>query len=257
MNLFKNPWLYVVLALVAAAIIFYQLWRGEHNKAVQQKAENNAKTTLQHPQAKPFKAFVDSKGNAHVEYAAGNNQVPQATLSDTAVTNHTLLDSLAKQLKIKDSQILELTKANLQFKAENIQLKAAGNNLYTYTDPHLSLNYNTFTNQAELNYHVNITTGKFTPGDWGLFSSHAPVLDFSTDDPRALINNVDHVSITLPQPQFGFSVDVKGAYLWDTQKIIPSAGANLRYGRWHLEGRFYYDNTLKKEVNMSYDVLKF
>lgn len=257
----KNLRLYFELALVAVIIILGVLYKLKTTGANNTQAKVSAKAILKNPAAPVVKTYTDTAGDEHIEVLANNGDIAASLLSDTAVTDHSMLDSTAKKLGIKDNQIQELTRENLAVKAENIQLKAKkdtpGNTIYTYHDDHLDLGYNNATNQAALAYHVNITTGKFTPASWLPFSHKPPVLDLSADDPRATINNVQHISTIVPEPFTGFGIDVKGMYNVDTRQITPSVGASLRLGRFHVEGRTWYNQTLKKGVALSYDVIKF
>lgn len=246
------------IILTILAIMGLLFWKASCNDTAKQQAISTAKTILHNPIVKPSAIFKDANGNTHTEIPANANQVKQSALKDTSVTNGTFVDTAARAMHIKPDQITELTKENMQLKAENIQLKAKpGDTVYIYQDAHLSLTYHTLSNQADVFYHVNIITGKFTPGSWLPFTHKAPVLDFSTDDTRATIGNVEHISVQIPEPLFGFAADVKGTYLLDTKQIVPSIGANIRLGRWHLEDRAYYDTRVKQAASLSYDLFKF
>lgn len=257
----KKYWrLYLELALVAALLIVSGLYYSGKGKSQVITKKSQAKTALHNPVVQPIKTYKDTAGDQHLQILANTGQIPQDILKDTSVTNNTSLDTSARALKIKDDQILELTKENLQLKAA-LFLKPVINDpyntLFQYSDNHLSLLYDTKTNQANVDYHVNIITGKFTPASILPFISRPAVLDFSTDDPRATIDNVQHMSTLIPAPRVGFAADLKALYDLDSHKIFPSAGANLRLGRWHLEDRFYYDQKVKQAASVSIDVFKF
>jgi hypothetical protein len=252
---------FIEIFMCAALVLMVILYMKRNREYIAEKEKLSAKSTLKSPTAPIVKTFTDPAGDNHIELLANAGQIPKAELKDTVVTNHTFLDSAAKRLGIKDSQIQELTRENLAVKAENIQLKAKkdtlGNTDFVYHDAHLDIGYNTLTNRADLVYHVNIITGRFTPASWLPFSHKPALLDLSADDPRSIINNVQHLSTIVPEPFIGFAADVKGMYNVDTRQIIPSVGANLRLGRFHVEGRAWYNQTLKKGVALSYDVIKF
>ncbi|MGZ3983395.1 MAG: hypothetical protein ACXVJE_19360 [Mucilaginibacter sp.] len=257
----NNKRLFFELVLLLIIVVLALFIRYRLNQVHAVKVAEAAKTTLHNPTAPPISIKKDSEGLTHFEVSENTGEIPQDALKDTAVTNGTFADTTAKALKIKTAQLLELTKIKLALQAENIQLKAAkdslGNLIYSYRDKWLQLDYDPKNNQAALAYNVNILTGKFTPASWLPFTSKPPLLDFSTDDTRAVINHVEHFTAIIPQPFVGFTADFKAMYLIDTRQIFPSIGANLRLGRWHLEGRAYYDQKVRQAVGLSYDLLKF
>jgi len=243
-----------IASILVLAFAIFSYWH-QSNQSANKKAVTVAKTALQHPQATQIKTFKDTAGDTHVQTQANANQVSQKSLKDTSVTNHTLLDSNAIKLKIKDEQIAELTRVNLKL-AASIQLTPAGNNVYSYTDAHLQLTYYTVTNTAQVSYQVRVTAVKFTPASLLPFSTKPAVLDFSTDDPRATIDEIDQNSV-IAQPAFiGFSAYAKANYFLDTKTITPALEANLRLGRWHVTDTWYYENNLKQSVGAAYDLVK-
>jgi hypothetical protein len=249
---FRNRLEICLVIVIGSALL---LWKASCNQVTNKKAINKAKTALQHPQATPTKTFKDAAGDTHVQIQANANRVSQKSLKDTSVTNHTLLDSNAIKLKIKDEQIAELTRVNLKL-AATIQLTPAGNNVYSYTDAHLQLTYYTVSNTAQVKYQVRVTAVKFTPASFLPFSTKPAVLDFSTDDTRATIGEIDQNSV-IAQPAFiGFSASGKANYFLDTKTIAPALEANLRLGRWHVTDTWYYQNSLKQSVGAAYDLVK-
>jgi hypothetical protein len=245
--------LFITLILFVAFCVF-RFWQ-QADKVANKKTETKAKSALQHPQAKPINTFKDASGDTHIQIQADANQVSQKSLKDTSVTNHTLLDSNAIKLKIKDEQIAELTRVNLKL-AATIQLTPTGNNVFSYTDANLQLTYYTLTNTAQVKYQVRVSAVKFTPASLLPFNTKPAVLDFSTDDPRATIGEIDQNSV-IAQPAFiGFSASGKASYFLDTKTITPALEANLRLGRWHVTDTWYYQNSLKQSVGAAYDLVK-
>jgi hypothetical protein len=245
--------------LVGALVIALMILVIDKMQSCTPKPIPHAAAILKNPAAKPVKTFTDKAGDHHLEVLANSGDIPQSTLRDTAATLGNLADTAAQNMKIKTGQIIELTKENLQLKAENIQLKAKGpaaDSVYYYKDKWLQLYFYLKTRQADVQYNVNITTGKFTPASWMPFVRKSPVLDFSADDPRATINNVEHLQAIIPEPAIGFTADIKGLYDVNTGTIIPAVGANLRLGRFHIADNFYYYQKARQAVTVSYDIIK-
>lgn len=250
--------LFLELGLIVALIIVFMLWKANGNKLQTQQTITQAHTVLKTPAAQQ-NSFKDSSGATHTQFLANSGQIPQYLLKDTAVTNRTFVDTAARVEKIKAAQFLELTKENVALKAENIQLKQKGpatDSVFYYEDKWLQVFYYAITHKADVLYNVNITTGKFTPGTWLPFTHKPPMLDFSADDPRAHINNVEHFTAIIPEPFIGFTGNFKGYYDLDTRQIIPAVSAGIRLGRFHIEDNFYYSQKLKQAIGLSYDFLR-
>jgi hypothetical protein len=261
---FRRYWKeYLILGLILIVVILGIIASYYYRKSGQPAEIQAGANILKNPVAKVVNTFTDKNGDQHQQIKAGQNKVPQQSLSDTVRHIKGVVDSTADALNLgSPQQIEELTQEVIRLRAQ-IKLMSrdsAGIHMLEFHDKWLDASYNPLDSILNLHYDAKLTTTRFYkyPVPFLHFVKSADYLDFTSDDPRVSINGLKHFSVEQKPPLFGLYGDARASYMINSHSLYPSVGLGVRVNKFYVEGREYFSplrNNFQPSVAIGYRFL--
>jgi len=263
---FKNIIIVALAVLLVGCFVWarYEQAQSDKNANIAINAQKNVQVVT-----KLVKEYIDSTGVKHGIYQ-DNKPVSQG---DFLAVKKSYIDSLGEgfrraleQNKIKDNQIIELSRTNVILAANGLKgnktIDSLGRVVYRYKDKTFDLAFTPFkdsdnTNVFDASANIDLNYVKYSKRNPPIIGTKKTYTDIFSSDPRVSIAGQDKVTIEQERPFLGLRAQAITSYNFATGGVSMGPGLQIDLGKLSLSSGYLYnfkDKQWKPSATARYEI---
>lgn len=244
--------LIIVALLALSGLLVWKLVKKPAVVVKQSTGINKASKDLVNIEVENINKKVDRSGFEHAWMEDKQQLIRDYNELDS--NSRKAIDSLNKQLGIKDKQLSSYTSVIAVIRDSLMKATNIGDTLYTFRDRYANITFNRPDETFSFRYDARIETAEYWKRKWFL-APKKNYIDIWMADKRATINGVQRLRVE-PRPDM-FDLNLKATGQYHLGELGLGGKVNVRFGRITGSGAYlYYPNldAWHKAFSIDYEI---